>query len=191
MSLFISSGYCFGLALMILLLPLQWIMPVMFCGFVHELCHYLAILACSRRPNQVGLYSFAARMELPEMSRGKELLCALAGPLGGGCLLLLAPWYPRLALCAAVQSLFNLLPIYPLDGGRALRCILRTVLQPSVAEFAETFTVWLTLGVMIALSIYAFAALKLGVLPLIACAILVFRVNDAKMPCKAVHFALQ
>ena len=191
MSLLINSGYCFTLALMILLLPLSWIMPAVLGAFIHEMCHYLAILACSRKSAQVGLYSFAARMNLPEMGRGKELFCALAGPVGGLCLVLLAPWFPRLALCAGAQSLYNLLPVYPLDGGRALRCLLHLFFAPSVAEIAEALITWITIGALILLSIYGAFYLDLGFLPLLASVILVFRANDAKMPCKAGHFALQ
>ena len=191
MSLFISSGYCFALAVMILLLPPEWIMSAMIAALIHEFCHYLAILACSGKTAGVGLYSFSARIALPEMSRGKELLCALAGPLGGLMLWLLAPWFPRLALCAAAQSLYNLLPVYPLDGGRALRCALHLFLPPSAADFTEAFVGWLTIGALLILSFYLFAVRQMGVLPLMASIGLVFRTKDAKMPCKAGHFALQ
>ena len=64
-----------------------------------------------------------AVMEATPMSAGRELLCVLAGPVGG---LLLASFYrgiPRVAICAAAQSAFNLLPVYPLDGGRAMGCM--------------------------------------------------------------------
>ena len=191
MSLFISSGYCFALAVMILLLPPKWIMSAMIAALIHELCHYLAILACSGKTAGVGLYSFSARMALPEMGRGKELLCALAGPFGGLVLWFLAPWFPRLALCAAVQSLYNLMPVYPLDGGRALRCVLHIFLPPSAAEFVEAFLAWLTIGVLLILSLYVLAVLRQGVFLLFATVVLVFRTKDAKMPCKAGHFALQ
>ena len=191
MSLFISSGYCFALAVMILLLPPEWIMSAMIAALIQELCHYLAILACSGKTAGVGLYSFSARIALPEMSRGKELLCALAGPFGGLMLWFLAPWFPRLALCAAVQSLYNLLPVYPLDGGRALRCALHLFLPPSAADFTEAFVGWLTIGALLILSFYLFAVRQMGVLPLMASIGLVFRTKDAKMPCKAGHFALQ
>ena len=191
MSLFISSGYCAALAVMILILPLDWIIPAMSAAFIHELCHYLAILLCAGQTKQLQVYTFAARMELPVMGRGKELLCALAGPMGGFLLYLLNPWLPRLAVCALIQSLYNLLPIYPLDGGRALRCLLQMLLSPAAAQFAEAFVQWLTIGAAFLLALYAFAVLQLGMLPLLVVVVLVFRAKDAKMPCNAKLFAVQ
>ena len=191
MGLFISSGYCIALSIMILVLPADWIMSAMAAAFVHELCHYLAILACTGKTTGVSLYSFAARIRLPEMRKGCELFCALAGPLGGIGLWFLYPWFPKLALCAFLQSLYNLIPVYPMDGGRALRCILHILLKPSCAEFVGAFIQWLVLGVLMLLSVYAFWVLHMGILPMAAALILVFRAKDAKMPCNAMHFALQ
>lgn len=59
-----------------------------------------------------------------DMSPAEAVICALSGPLGGLLLTLTIGYLPRLALCALVQSIFNLLPFYPLDGGRALRAML-------------------------------------------------------------------
>ena len=191
MSLFISSGYCVLLAFMILVLPLQWIMPAMIAAFFHELAHYLAIRACSHKNTSVHVYSFAAQMILPEMSKARELLCALAGPIGGASLIFLAQQFPRLAICAMAQSLYNLLPVYPLDGGRALRCILQMLLLPSEAEFLEAFIMWLTIGLLLLLSLYCFAILQMGLLPLLATIFLAIRAKDGKMPCKADGFAVQ
>ena len=191
MALFISSGYCLLLAFMILVLPLKWIMPAMAAAFIHELCHYLAIVICSSKTTGIRLYSFSACMELPEISRGKELLCALAGPLGGLTLWFLSPWCPRLAICAVIQSAYNLLPIYPLDGGRLLRCFLALLMPPAGAEFTAAFIQWLSIGCLLALSVYIAFAYQTGLFPLLAVLVLAFRAKDAKMPCNSVHFALQ
>jgi hypothetical protein len=83
------------------------------------------------------------------------------------------------------------MPVYPLDGGRALRCALHLFLPPSTADFTEEFVEWLTIGALLILSFYLFAVRQMGVLPLMASIGLVFRTKDAKMPCKAGHFALQ
>lgn len=191
MSLFISSGCCVMLAWMILVLPIPWIMPAVAAAFIHELCHYFAILHCTGERSGVGLYSFAARMKLPQMGRGRELICALAGPAGGLCLWLLSPWFPRLALCGLVQSLYNLLPVYPLDGGRALRCLLEMLVSPAYVDFICAFFQWFTIGALLLLCAYGAFALHLGFLPLLAVIILAFRTLKIKIPCKATQLPVQ
>lgn len=47
------------------------------------------------------------------------------GPIFGLLPVLLWEKCPRLAFCATLLSAWNMLPIYPLDGGRALRLLLR------------------------------------------------------------------
>lgn len=71
-----------------------------------------------------------------------HIAAALAGPMGGllysASLLLLrlgrVEWLRISAQISLLLTAFNLLPILPLDGGRALRCALLTHLQPDAAE---------------------------------------------------------
>lgn len=173
----ISGGFCITLALMMLLVPFKWLLSAALAAAFHELCHYLAILACCGRCDRVKLYSFAAHLSLPEMSRGREVLCALAGPVGGLCLLPLAQWAPRLALCAAMQSAYNLLPIYPLDGGRALRSGLLLFLSPPIAAaVCHSFEIVFKLLIFL-LGIYGCFGLKLGIFPLLMAMLLLIRVK--------------
>lgn len=174
-SIKLSAGFCALLAMMLLLLPLQWILAAVFAALFHESCHYLAIRLLSGRGTVVRLYSYGAKMPLPEMSRGRELLCALAGPLGGLCLLLLARWMPRLALCAGMQSVYNLLPIYPLDGGRALQSGLALILPPPAAGAVCRVAEIICKGAIAALALYGCFCLHLGVMPLLLAAVLLMR----------------
>lgn len=171
----ISGGFCIALALMLLLLPLPWICAALAAAFFHELCHYLAIRACGHETQSLRLYSFGALMPLPEMSRGRELLCALAGPIGGLCLLPLARWIPRTAICAALQSVYNLLPIYPLDGGRAMRCILSIGFPPPRAAKIGRWVERICKAGICAVALYGTMILHLGTGPLLLAGLLLIR----------------
>lgn len=99
----------------------------------HELGHAAAIYLCGVQVKTVRLGAREAVLAAGPLSDGKELLCALAGPL---CSFLLAPfgiWWPELGLFALGQGFYNLLPIYPMDGGRGLFCGLRLWLPEEMA----------------------------------------------------------
>lgn len=170
-----SGGFCVLLALMLLLVPLPWMFAGCFAALVHEVCHYLAIRACTHRRTCVKIFSYAARMPLPEMSRGREVLCALAGPVGALGLLLLARWMPRVAVCSALQSAYNLLPIYPLDGGRALRSGAAVLLSPHLAKtFCRLVEVICKFSI-VTVAIYGCFWLHLGIFPLLLAGLLLIR----------------
>ena len=173
----VSVGFYLMLALMLLLMPLRWLFSAIIAAIFHECCHYAAIRLLCRRPATVGLYSYGARMALPEMSRSKELLCAMAGPAGGFLLTALAPLFPRLALCAFVQSAYNLLPVYPLDGGRMFSSILYMVFRPPLAEAILRLTEVSIKCILCLASLYACFFLRWGILPLLIAALICIRIK--------------
>ena len=174
-SLEISGGFCVLLAMMLLLMPLQWLLAWLTAAAFHELCHYAAIRLCGGDARSLAFYADGAKMEMPTMSRSREVLCALAGPVGGFALLLCAGWLPRVALCGFIQSLYNLMPIYPLDGGRALYSGLLSILPPpkaglvcSILERVCKWAIWLC-------GVYGCFVLRIGVFPLLMAALLLIR----------------
>ncbi len=180
----LSGGFFLLLAAMLLLLPLPWLLAAVLAAVYHELWHYMAIRLLTREKASVHVFSFGARMPIPPMHRSKELICALAGPLGGLSLLLFAKYMPRTAICAAFQSLYNLLPVYPLDGGRALACLFSILFPPPLAKRALQLTEKWTLVAIGAVAVYGSLALKLGLFPMLTAGFLFLRVKIAKMPCK-------
>ena len=118
--IYVDTRACFMLALMLLLLPFPWVVSVLIAIIVHECFHAAAITLLSGRVLALYIGADGMRMETEPLTHGREALAALAGPLGSACLILLAPWMPRIAICGLVHCVFNLIPIYPLDGGRVL-----------------------------------------------------------------------
>lgn len=109
------------LALWILVVPIRWAAAALTAACVHELGHLAALRLWGVKVFEIEIDIFGAKIETAPMDNGQELACALAGPLAGLALCALWKWLPSLSIWALTQSVFNLLPIYPLDGGRAWR----------------------------------------------------------------------
>lgn len=167
------EGWTFILwAMLLLTLPLNWLLAAILGAVWHELCHALAVLLCGGRILSMTVEPGGIRMDTGPLSRGKSVLCSLAGPLGSLLLLPLAPWFPRLALCGLGQGTFNLLPIYPLDGGRALESL---------------FPPWRkTRMALLLLLLWGSIFLGLGPVPVLAVAL-----AGGNNPCKSRRFRVQ
>ena len=184
----VSPAACILLALMLLVLPLKWIFAALAAALIHELFHILAVLICGGRINSLAVGGSGAFLDACQMSGGKAAICSLAGPIGGLIMMLFARWLPRVAVCAAFHSFYNLLPVYPLDGGRALRCGIQ-ILLPQYADRICTCLEWLTLAGVSILAVYGCFWLKLGVMPLVFAVAFWLKIKNT--PCKEPHLKLQ
>lgn len=118
---------------------------------VHELGHCLALRCMGTGWSGLRLGVFGAVLEMDgrRLSYGGEIICVLMGPAANLlCALLLIrmggkAWDvmagANLVLCA-----FNLLPLRPLDGGRALYLAVSWLADPGVGEAAARWTGGLT-----------------------------------------------
>lgn len=120
----ISADFYLLLACMILLLPAKWVIAFYAAAMVHELFHAVTLLALGGSITELSFKAGGIYMAAVCEGAVKQIVCSLAGPLGGLFCLLLAEKFPEMALCGLVHSLYNLLPLWPLDGGRVLRLIL-------------------------------------------------------------------
>lgn len=114
-------GECFLLAALWLLLTPKWVGPMLLAAAVHELGHLLALWAFGVPVVYIEVGAGGARIGTGSMEARQELVCALAGPAAGALLVLCWRWLPRTALLALGHTAFNLLPVYPMDGGRAVQ----------------------------------------------------------------------
>ena len=184
----VSFGFCLLVSMMILTLPSSWLFAAVCAAAVHEGFHILAIRMCGGRSLLGELCAWNAGIPLPYLGRWKELICALAGPAGGLLLLALLPVWPEIALCGCLQSLYNLLPIYPLDGGRAMFCLNSILLPPNYAHCISNVIQWGCCGAILSLGVYGSIVLKMGMLPMLLSAVAVMKANST---CKQNHLALQ
>ena len=117
----ITGGCYICCALMILLLPIKVITSFFTAAAIHEICHILALRYHHVPVLQMKFGIGGAIIQTVPLSPRQEFYCSLAGPIGSFLCVLPYRYFPLLALCGIVQGLFNLLPVYPLDGGRILR----------------------------------------------------------------------
>ena len=162
--------------MLVVLLPASWWFGALLAASVHELAHYAAIRLTGGMVTGISITPFGAKMETQPMSRGKELICTAAGPMGSMILAACVSGYPETALCAAAQGLYNLLPVYPLDGGRILKCLLP---EAAYAAARNTFLVMLA-----GLSLWWAVRLNLGFYPFVPLVIGVLGLTERNIPCK-------
>lgn len=168
----VSPGACILMAAGFLLLPLPWIAALCVSSLVHELCHYAALRVNGIRIMGLRIESGGLYLETAPLPPMQILLCALAGPVGALSLLLLVRWFPRTGLCAVIQSLYHLLPVYPLDGGRAVRALTEYCgWSRSVCDVLEI----LALAVIAWSGLYFMRAAGFGWLPGVAAFAVIFR----------------
>lgn len=130
-------------AALLLLLPLRWFLSIILAAFIHELFHIAAVLLLGGKVHQLRLGAFGAVIEATGISGAREAFCAFAGPLGSFLLVLSIQRFPILGLCGLVQGAFNLLPVYPLDGGRALLRLLETFLPNHAGKIAAAVQIFI------------------------------------------------
>lgn len=162
-----AKGYI-ALAGALLILPMRFLLAAVVAAAIHEGCHCLAIRLCGGQIYGVHLDAWKTMIETEPMEGIKGILCAGAGPVGSLGLLCFAKLFPLLALCAMVQGLYNLLPIYPMDGGRILHCFLELIMPGKGAKIAKAIG-WGTSVTVLSLCVYGAIRLKYaGVLLLAA-----------------------
>ena len=172
------------LAFAALLLPLGWIFAWVIAAAFHEIFHYFALRICRCSISRIQVGVNGTVMDTMPTTYGKEALCAIAGPLAGFVLLLTARWLPKVAICGFIQSTYNLIPVFPMDGGRVLRSLIRKFIDLSVADRICRWIEILFLCALCYLCLYLSFVASLGPIPIIWIALLIFKNKFINSPCK-------
>lgn len=157
-------------AIFCLIFPVQWWISAIIAAGVHEFYHCAAIFLLRGRILGIRIGISGAEIETEGLTEMGEFLCALAGPLGSFSLLCVLRIFPVLSLCGLVQGCFNLLPVYPLDGGRAMVILFRRWF-PQTCEMLFSTVQTIVFSACLAASLYGTVFLSFGWLPVILCVV--------------------
>ena len=175
----------------LLFIPLRWISAWVVAAAVHECFHIFALMICKKKIFGLQVGMAGAIIHAEEMKTGECLFCSLAGPCGALLLLLIAPLFPRMAVCAFVQSVFNLIPVLPLDGGHALQCILQMVFTESITQAILQWITRVVILILILLIALSAVFLKNGMTPGVFAVCLLLKLVRIKIPCKTMSHRVQ
>ena len=163
--------------------PAQTFAPFVFAITLHEAGHLLALRLLHARIHRLQFSICGAVISTDPLRYSQELIAAISGPFVNFMFLLLSLQnYPRFALVNFCLLFFNLLPFYPLDGGRFLRALLHLLLTDRAAQFVETLVMSVCLLSLTAFSCYLTCIWHAGLWPILVCALLLLRIAGNYLP---------
>lgn len=155
---------------------------------VHELVHAAVLLLLGGGIESVRLSFAQVELRTGLLSDRTELWSTAAGPgINLLCGWLFRRWMPAFAAVSLLLALFNLLPVWPLDGGRLLRTLLRMHWGAAGVDASQTLGLLFGLG-LLAGAVFAARRWDAGVWPAVTAGALLVRLLRSRYAEKAVAF---
>lgn len=155
---------------------------------VHELAHAAVLLLLGGEIESVRLSFAQVELRTGLLSDRTELWSTAAGPgINLLCGWLFRRWMPAFAAVSLLLALFNLLPVWPLDGGRLLRTLLRMRWGAAGVDASQTLGLLFGLG-LLAGAVFAARRWDAGVWPAVTAGALLVRLLRSRYAEKAVAF---
>ncbi len=175
MHILIKPNTYIFLTILLFTIPLTWISSWIIAILFHEFCHYIAVILCRGKIYSLKIGLLGAEMQCSNMSDVSQVIAIMCGPIGGLFLACFGQCFPRLALCSFFLSLYNLIPLLPLDGGSVLYILFGN------RKWFHYFEKFLLVTLFLC-ALFLSYFLKIGLLPMATVAILYLKYR--KIPCK-------
>lgn len=176
MRLDIRAGFWLFVIVCCLALTEQALIAIFAAMVLHEAGHLLVARVFGGHIGSVRLRFADARIELTGLGYRAEMWTALAGPvanLAGFCLF--SQSFSMCSLFCLLLAAYNLLPIWPLDGGRALRLFLLLHLPPTRADTICRAVGYTSCALLMAAAMAWTARFDVGIWPCAAVGALLLR----------------
>ena len=171
----VYPGFAVLIGSLFFLNGLKLTLPFLISAAMHESGHLLVLRLLGIRVYGLELRSSGAVIRADLSGELREVWAAAAGPAVNLLLCCcICRFWPELWLCSAVQLLWNLLPVWPLDGGRICRLLLPRLFGAAGLMLCKLLAVGTAAFAVIA-GIWASFFLRLGVLPVLLAGIFLLR----------------
>ena len=168
MKVIINENTYIGGVLLLFLIPFRWLLAWLIAILLHEFFHYLTVIILGGNISQISIDIRGIRMDANQLSDKKRIVAILSGPVCGYLPVFLGGYFPELAICCCVLSIYNLLPLTGLDGGNIL-CVF--IKNQRIINWIEG----VILTVLFLSGIFCTFFLQLGMIPMIIGTVLFFR----------------
>lgn len=178
-----SFSACIWGCLLLLLAPFDLVFSFYAAAVIHEFCHILAL-----RFFHIPIYSITlgiggAVIRTAPLHPKQEFLCAAAGPAGSFLCVLFFRTFPLVGVFGLIQGIYNLLPIYPMDGGRMLRCFCQ-IFCPRHCDMICAVVMVMTVVAIAGVCFYLYFHTRNHLFLLFALYFLFQTCTKRKIPCK-------
>lgn len=169
---------------MILTVPVKWILSAVFAVMIHEMGHAFAIILAGGKIHSLQVKTYGIIMDVSSLSLDREVICGLAGPIASLSLLFLSRWLPLISVCGLIQGIFNLLPVYPLDGGRVLYAIVYMIAGEEAVNRIDKWMLYVSLILIFGTTVYISVFFGKGIMPPLIGTVCAWKLIQRKIPCK-------
>ena len=110
-------------AFLVLAVPLRMLCGWLGAAVCHEMGHIMAQYTFGGRLRGIRVQPMGAVIEGEDLGVWRNVICVLAGPAAGAVPMVLMRSFPGCAIFSFLLTAYNLIPLYPLDGGRVLQLL--------------------------------------------------------------------